>query len=108
MILSMGRRTSEAEIYHKMNKLKLENVYKTRLLMFIFKNKELFELHNTEMITRTGNSTRAKILNWNKEHSRKQARFQGIEIFNNLPVAVRNERKISVFKREIKKIVGKN
>ena len=35
MILSMGRRTWEAEIYHKMNKLKLENVYKTRLLMLL-------------------------------------------------------------------------
>ena len=52
--------------------------YKIRLLIFIiFKNKELFQLHNIEVITGTGNTTRATILNWRKEHSRKQTRYQG-------------------------------
>jgi len=40
-------------------------------IMFIFKSKEIFQLHNTERITRTRNTTRDTILSWRKEHLRK-------------------------------------
>ena len=79
----------------------MEKLYKLRLLLFLFKNKQFFHLHNTELITRTGKTTRATILDWKKVHSRMQARYQACLFFNKLPMAVREERKLSKYKREI-------
>ena len=76
--------------------------------MFIFKSEKLFQLYDTEVITRTGNTKRATTLNWKKRHSMKQARYQGVQSMNALLVAVRNERNIYAFKRKIQDIVGKH
>jgi hypothetical protein len=103
-ILSLNKRTSEADIYPKMQRMQVEKLHKFRLLLFLFKNKHFFHLHNTQLQTRTGNSTRAKTLNWNKEHSRKQARYQGWRLFNELPRETRSERKLSAYKNSIKKL----
>lgn len=100
-ILGLGYRTSEAEIYTKMQKENLEKLYRKRLLIFLFKNKTSFELHNTKLSTRTGGTQRATYPSWRKTHSRMQARYQGYIVFNSLPASVRDEKKLSVFKRAI-------
>ena len=102
-ILSLNRRTSEEEIYPKMNKMKLEQLHRYRLMMFLFKNKELFQLHNTKSITRRGKTVQATQLKWRKEHSRMQARYQGVKLFNFLPADVRSEKRLSIFKNSVRK-----
>ena len=83
--------------------MQVEKLYKFRLLMFLFKNKHFFHLHNTEFVTRQGRTTRALTINWKKEHSRMQARYQGYQLFNKPPAEMREEKKLSKFKAALKK-----
>ena len=81
---------------------KLEEVYKIRLAMFVFKNKWYFQLHNTGFQTEARASTVAAHVPWKKEHSRMQAGCQGYLVFNELPSEFRQERRLSTFKRLVK------
>jgi hypothetical protein len=101
-ILSLNKRTSEKDIYQTIQKMRVEELYRYRLLMYLFKNKNSFHLHNTELVTRTGSTTRAKLLIYNKEHSRKQAKYQAQRLFNGLPAILRGETVLSKFKRAIR------
>lgn len=78
-----------------MNVLSFKNLSKNKILLFVFKNKKYFGLHNTEKHIR---------LQWKKLHSRTQARYRGYELFNRLPVTLRNEQKLSSFKRGLRDI----
>jgi hypothetical protein len=106
MILSLGARTGEEEIYSKMNVMKLEEIYKYRLLMFLFKHKYLFQLHNTEQITRKGGGISSVYPSWTKTHSRWQARYRGSELFSSLPYKVRGEKRLSSYKNEIRRLLA--
>ena len=100
-ILALNPLTGEKELYPKMGVKKLDEVHKTQLMMFLFKNKSLFGLHNTELRTRSHGAEAASDPNWRKEHARLQGRYQGYQIFNKLPLMTRNEKKLSVFKRQM-------
>lgn len=103
-ILSLPARTSESVIYDKMGMRKLEKVYKYRLLMFLFKNKDLFQLHHSKQ-TRTRNSIAMVTAypDWKKEHSRLlQGKYQSAILFNLLLPNIRNERSLSAFKRFVR------
>ena len=104
-ILSMHKRSSETEIYSKIQVMRLENLYKYRLYIYIFKNKELFRLHKNEGKTRTRGSIQAEYINWKKEHSRIQMRYCGQRLFNLLPEECRGEQRISVFKNKIRALL---
>lgn len=99
--------TSEAVIYPQMKVARLEELFRIRLAIFVFKNKHHFQLHNTTLQTRTGCSVVAAHVAWRKEHSRMQARYQGYLIFNTLSPDCRGETKLSIFKRLVKKFVLK-
>jgi hypothetical protein len=70
--------------------------------MFLLKNKELFHLHNTELKRRNSGTTMAKAMKWRKEHSRRQAKYQGQQLFDKLPAEIRGERRLRAFKRKVK------
>lgn len=102
-ILSLPPRTTESEVYEKMNVLRLEEVHRNNLLMFLFKNQDFFQLHyNKRTNTRSTISKVAAYPKWKKEHSRMQGRYQGAKIFNNLSPVIRDEVRLSVFKRQIR------
>jgi len=107
IILNHQRGSSESEIYEQMKVARVEELYKIRLLMFVFKNRLTFRLHDTEMQVRTrhGKSTVAEKVHWKKEHSRLQARYQGYLAFNQLPNECRSERRISTYKRLLKNAI---
>ena len=67
-ILMHGKGTSEAEIYSQMKVPELRELHKIQIAMFIFKNKRFFQLHNTGLQTRNGQSTVASNVAWRKEH----------------------------------------
>lgn len=105
-ILSLHPRTTESEIYPNLGAVGLEDLYKTRLLVFIFKNKRLFQLHNTEQVhTRRGGTMMSAYPKWIKFHSRLQARYRGYELYNALPVKIREERRLAAFKKQIREWV---
>lgn len=104
-ILNLNSRSSEVNIYPKMNVMKIENLYKFRLLIFVFKNKDFFHIHDTVSYSRTGGGLVAAYPKWKKHHSRLQARYRGFEIFNKLPNYVRGEKSISKFKKQVKELV---
>jgi len=106
IILNMGYRTSETEIYPKMKVLKIENLYKLRMLTFVFKNKGLFQVHDSMTYSRTGGGTVAAYPKWMKHHSRIQARYRGFELFNKLPNFLRGENSISKYKKCIRDLVA--
>jgi len=85
-----------------MNVLGLENLSKYRMLMFVFKNKKYFDLHNSEKCTRLQGALVVAYPKWRKLHSRIQARYRGYELFNRLPVALRNEQKLTSFKQGLR------
>lgn len=102
-ILSLPPRTTESIIYTRMNVLKLEDVYKYRLRMFLFKNQDLFRLHyNVASQTRQAAYKQAAYPQWRKEHSRMQAGYQGPILFNVLPPTLREEKRLSVYKRQVR------
>ena len=105
-ILNSNNKASESEIYPMMGVMGLEEIYKTRLLMFVFKNKGLFQLHDTaHMATRSGNSLVPTYPHLKKFHSRLQARYRGYELFRALPESIRGEKRLGIYKREIAKII---
>lgn len=106
-ILGHDKRTSEAAIYTEMKVAKLEELHRIRVSIFVFKNKWLFQLHTTGLQTRTGDSTVAAHVGWKKEHSRMQLRYQGYLMFNTLPQECRQERRVSSYKRLLKKFILK-
>lgn len=106
-ILKLNVRTSESIIYPQMKVARLEELFKIRLAIFVFKNKLLFQLHDTELHTRTGSGTVAAHVAWRKEHSRMQAQYQGYMLFNALPLKCRQERKLSTFKRLVREFILK-
>ena len=90
-------------IYSKMGVLRLEEFYKYRLGMFLFKNQDLFQLHhNPHAHTRQTVSRQAAVPRWRKEHSRMQGGYQGAIQFNNLRPDVREEKRLSAYKRQIR------
>jgi len=104
-ILSLERMTSKQEIYPKMGKLGLEGLYKYRMIMFMHKNRDSFDLHTSISNTRMSSGLVAAVPNWRKYHSRTQAKFQGSNIFNKLPVVIRNEGRVGLLKRNLKAIL---
>ena len=83
----------------------LEDLHRLRLLMFIFKNKEAFQVHDTVLATRTGDGMMVldpKMINY---HSRIQARYQRFNIFKHLPSYLRSEMKISIYKKSVRKLI---
>jgi len=101
-ILNLEKRTSESKIYPKMGVPKLEDVHKLKTLMFVFKNKNSFQIHNTVTYSRTGGGLVSAYPGWKKHHSRLQGRYQGYKLFNKLHRNLRNEKRLSTFKRMIK------
>lgn len=102
-ILSLPARTSESEIYAKMGVGRLEEVHRQRLLMFLFKNKDLFHLHHSKQtMTRKTVAMVAAYPKWKKEHSRLQGNYQGAKLFNLLPPNIRDEGRLSAFKRFVR------
>ena len=53
LILGKEKITSETEVYPEMNALKIENSYKLTLLLFVFKNKVYFQVHDSISYSRT-------------------------------------------------------
>ena len=101
-ILNLHKRTSESEIYEKMNVLELKKLYKKRLLIFVFKNKTMYEIYDTVTThSRTGGGFVSAYPKWKKTHSRLQARYTGCSYFNKLSPACRNERSIGKYKKMI-------
>jgi endonuclease/exonuclease/phosphatase (EEP) superfamily protein YafD len=105
-ILGHSWGTSEAAIYSEMKVARLEELHKIRLALFVFKNKWLFRLHITGLQTRAGGTPVAAHVAWRKEHSRIQARYQGYQVFNNLPPECRQERRLSTYKRLLKNFIA--
>jgi len=104
-ILGMNRRTSEKEIYVQMEVHKVEELFKYRLLLFVFSNKELFQICDTIAYTRTGGGPVAKFPKFVKHHSRIQARYQGTSLYNKLFNHARKAKKIADFKRLILQVL---
>lgn len=102
-ILRHDSQTTEQAIYTDMEMARLEELYKIKLAVFVFKNKNLFQLHNTGLQTRAEASVVAAHMGWQKEHSRIQTRYQGCCVFNELPMEYRQETRLSTFKRLVKK-----
>jgi len=100
-ILSLPPRTTEALIFSQSNTRRLEDLHRYSILMFIFKNKGLFQVHDTIAYTRTGGGMIAAACHWKKHHSRVQGWYQGVRIFNKLPSYVRNEKKLGSYKKQI-------
>ena len=107
-ILNLGWMAPASEIYSKMRVMNLHELYKMRLLMFVFKNKFAFHIQNRAQnevayITRAGGGGPvAADPKWNKYHSRIQARYQGYKMFNKLPAILKCENRPSVLKRKLK------
>jgi hypothetical protein len=104
-ILSLPIRSSEIMIYEKMNSMCLEKLYTYRMLMFVFKNKNDFQLYNSEIRTRRNGEVVATHTGWRKDHSRRQARFKGHELFNDLPGSIRSECRLSTYKRGLRILI---
>ena len=100
-ILSLDKRTSEGDIYPKLGAQKLENLYRTRVALFVFKNKIEFGIHDTVAYTRGKGGLQAAYHGWKKCHSRMQLAYRGCEVFNSLPLACRNTLVLSAFKRGV-------
>ena len=84
-ILNMPKRTSAIDIYAQMGVQNIDQLYKSGLLMFVFKNKELFKIHDTVAYIRTEGGPIAGNPKYRKHHSRIQARYQGFEVFHVFP-----------------------
>jgi hypothetical protein len=102
-ILSLPPRSTESAIYRERNLVRLEEVHRRRLLMFLYKNKDFFQLHfNKRTVTRKTVSRVAAYPYWKKEHSRMQARYQGAKLFNLLAPEIRDEGRLSTYKRLVR------
>lgn len=97
-ILSLAPQTSESTIYPGMGAMELNNIYKYRMRMFMFKNPDLFRFR----CTRQDVARLALLPSWWKEHSRMQGGYQGPGLFNTLPANVRNEKRLSVYKQHVR------
>ena len=87
-VLSLPPRTTETMIYSKMGVLRLEELYKYRLGMFLFKQDR---------------QSRDRPLFHAGERSTLGCRgYQGTIQFNNLRPDVREEKRLSVYKRQIR------
>lgn len=107
-ILSLPLRTTEKTVYEKMKVNVFEEVYQIKLLIFLFKNQDLFELrYNKRTRTRLTVSKVATTPGWKKEHSRMQARYQGAKLFQNLSSEIRDEVRLMTFKRQVKMLFEK-
>ena len=100
-VLNLEARTSETEIYRKMKVSKLEKLYKKRVLLFVFRNKNEFNIKESVSITRTGGGMVATYQDWVKHHSRLQLGYRGCEIFNTLPRECRSEGRLPAFKKKM-------
>ena len=81
--------------------LTAEKLYKLRILIFVFKNKGIFQIHDSVSYSKTGGGVVAAYPRWKKHHSRIQARYRGFELFNRLPNYVRREKSQSKFKNYV-------
>ena len=100
-----SRLSSENEICTKMKVMKLKDLCKYRMVIFVFNHRNFFQLHNTELKTRNGGGIASYYPNWRKIHSKMQARYQGLRLFNGLPETVRNERRLSSYENAIREII---
>ena len=86
-----------------MNVGRLVEVYRRRLLTFLFKNNSFFQIHYNKLTTtRNTIAPVASIPPWKKGHSSMQTRNQGAKLFIQLKPEVRVEGRLSAFKRLIK------
>jgi len=61
---------------------RLEEVYRSRILMFLFKNQHFFQLHYNKLTnTRLTVAKVAALPTWRKVHSRMQSRYQGAKYY---------------------------
>jgi len=80
---------------------KVEELFKYRLLLSVFRNKEHFQICDTIAYTRTGGGPAAKFPKFIKHHFRIQARYQETNLYNKLVNHAKKARKIADFKRLI-------
>ena len=97
-IHQLHKRTSETEIYSQMKALRLQDLCKRRLALFVFKRKIDFQVQEPSSHLRTGGQA-ASYPKRLKTHSRMQARYKGAECFNSLALQYRTEKTISKFKK---------
>jgi len=100
-ILSLPSRTSKNIIYPEMNEKSLENLYEYWILMFVFKNKTHFYVHESGLNSRFDRVLVAAHPGCREYRSRLQATYMGTETFNRLPQLTRNKQKIGLFKKDI-------
>lgn len=105
-IIALEKRTSENILYPKILAPRLQNLYKLKVAMFVFKHKIDFGIHSSVSFTCTGGGPVALYPGWKKDHSLIQLRYKGYEIFGKLPAYCRNALKLSLYKKQVKKSVG--
>ena len=99
--MSLDKMTSESNLYVKLGSQKFENLYESRVALFVFKNKTEFGLQKVVSYTRAKEGVFASYHHWRKCHSRMQLGYRGCEIFNELPSECRNSLSLASFKRAV-------
>ena len=83
-------------IFPKMNVMTFENLYSYRMLMFLFKNRDLFNLNKSVWDVQMG--TLLSFRTMQRVHSRNQAKYLGYHLTSEL----KSELKLSTFTRRIR------
>lgn len=90
-VFGVRRTHPVTHIFHNNNILNFNQIYLYSLLLFIYKYKNCFQLHQASRVTRSMHYTRIQLLNFVKEKCRNQCCYVGPREFNKLILHYGNE-----------------
>ena len=86
-----------------MNLLKLEDLYKLRVLQYMYKSELIHNMSTHDYSTRNAHNITLPLLN--KSISQRTIFYKGIVFWNNLPTNLKNLRSENIFKNAMKSML---
>ena len=103
-INSLGYNHHTHEFFKSMEILKLEDIFKQRLLIYIFKNQD-FSTHSDVHSYNTRHRQDLVLPRFNRTRSQSSFFYQGIITWNTVPLEIRSIRYLNAFKNAIKDLL---
>ena len=103
-INSLGYNHHTNEFFKNMETLKLQDIYKHRLLVYMFKNKD-FTAHSDIHSYNTRHRHDLVLPLYNRARSQSSFLYQGIQVWNSIPPEVRNIPYEGAFKNTVKNLL---
>ena len=91
------------DYFKSMNLLKIEDLYKQRVLIFMYRSELIHNTRTHDYSTRNAHNITLPL--FNKSKSQRTIFYKGIVFWNNLPTNLKNLRSENMFKNAMKSIL---